>query len=534
VSRDSINQTRHRALRAGLLLVAFSSLGGAFIIVQLPKVHLAEWLIFLVVGVAALALLPLVERLAKKGDRDTLEMIGRGVIAMATFLILQRLGWSLYGSLIHDPTRYLFRPTFAFLPFLYLGAMTLMRARSALRFCWTLWALVIAVTGPALYYFTGFSLARDGMSTLMVWLLLANPLFIMMMQALPRYEEQLDRSNAEVAEMRIRTELMDKLTESERRFNLVVEGLDVGVWDRWLGPPEKRWWSPRFYELIGYKPEELSPTEDHLKWLLHPDEAEAVWHQGTEQLKNGDTMDVDFRIRTKSRGYRWFNTHAKAERDANGRMVRLAGSITDIHDQRTAAEALRMAQAELTRLAYRDTLTDLYNRRYFDEHFQREWERARRSGQPLSLILVDLDHFKAYNDQYGHPAGDACLVQIGKLLTRCSSRPADIVARLGGEEFGIVLPETSAIGAEEVAHRMRSLLMATTIPHEGSPVGYVTFSVGIASSENAEGLVPSEMFEQADRALYEVKRRGRNGILRFGAEEPGGQPPPLLGLKKSA
>jgi len=316
--------------------------------------------------------------------------------------------------------------------------------------------------------------------------------------------------------MRGRTELMDKLTESERRFNLVVEGLEVGVWDRWVGPPERRWWSPRFYELIGFAPEELTPTEDHLKALLHPDDRDRVWEDGTEQLRHGDVMNIDFRLRTRHRGYRWFNSRARAERDANGRMVRLAGSLHDIHDRRTAEDALHTAQAELTRLSYRDPLTDLHNRRYFEEHFQREWERARRNRQPLAMVLIDLDHFKAYNDQYGHPAGDAALVKIAQLLSRCANRATDIVARLGGEEFGIVLPEATATGAEEVARRVLAQLVATEIPHAGAPHRIMTFSAGIAAIEGPEGPGPAELFEQADQALYEAKRRGRNGTVRFG------------------
>jgi diguanylate cyclase (GGDEF)-like protein/PAS domain S-box-containing protein len=316
--------------------------------------------------------------------------------------------------------------------------------------------------------------------------------------------------------MRSRTELMDKLTESERRFNLVVEGLEVGVWDRWIGPPERRWWSPRFYELIGFAPEELTPTEDHLKALLHPDDRDGVWEDGTEQLRKGDVMNIDFRLRTRHRGYRWFNSRARAERDASGRMVRLAGSLNDIHDRRTAEDALHTAQAELTRLSYRDPLTDLHNRRYFEEHFQREWERARRNRQPLALVLIDLDQFKAYNDQYGHPAGDAALVKIAQLLSRCANRATDIVARLGGEEFGIVLPEATATGADEVARRVLAQLVATEIPHAGAPHRIMTFSAGIAAIEGPEGPGPAELFEQADQALYEAKRRGRNGTVRFG------------------
>lgn len=520
MSRDPINKTRYRALRAALLLVGFTSLGSALMVLQLPDLHPLEWVIFLAAGGICFSLMPLLERLRQRGDRAALERLAQVMLVLGAVLIMQRMAWSLYGPLIHDTSRYLFRPAYAFMPFLFLASVMVMRPRRALRFCWGFLGSVLALTLPALYLYTDFSFARDGMVTMLVWLLLANPLFILMMHALPHYEEQLARTNAE---MRVNAELVDKLSESERRFNLVVDSLQVGVWDRWSGPPERRWWSPRFYELIGYTAEELPPTEDHIRSLLHPDDRERIWAEGAAQLERGDIMDVEFRLRTGNRGYRWFNSHAKAERDGQGRLMRLAGSIMDIHEQRVGQDALRSAQTELTRLAYRDTLTELHNRRYFDEHFQREWERARRHHQPLSLVLIDLDHFKSYNDQYGHPAGDACLLQIGKLLTRCATRPADIVARLGGEEFGIVLPETSADGAEEVARRIQGLLRAAAISHETAPGQFVTLSAGISAIEGPDGPGPAELFEQADKALYEVKRRGRNGILRYGREGDGAQ-----------
>ncbi|MGH8481886.1 MAG: diguanylate cyclase domain-containing protein [Nevskiaceae bacterium] len=512
--RDPIYRTRYRTLQAALTLIGLLALGGALSMVELPRVHPLEVGLFVFGTVCCLGLVPVAWRAAQRGDRAALERIAILGLAIGSVLLLQRIFSTLYGGLFEDPTRDLFRLHFAGSVVLFLSAVAVMRARVALRYCWFLWGLIVAITLPGLWLATGFDTSRPGLVSVLVWLLVANPLLILLMHALPQYEEQLDRSAREVATMRERTELMDKLAESERRFNLVVDGLEVGVWDRWAGPPERRWWSPRFFELLGYAPGDITPDEVTLRGLLHPDDRERVWKLGTEQLAKGDLMDLDFRFYTKHRGYRWFNSRARAERGPNGRLLRLAGSLTDIHDKRVAEDALHAAQAELTRLAYRDTLTDLHNRRYFDEHFQREWERARRSRQPLALVLVDLDHFKAFNDRYGHPAGDSCLVEFSHLLTRCATRPADIVARLGGEEFGLVLPETSALGGEEVAQRLQMLLRHTHIPHEAAPAGMLTFSAGVAAIESPDGPGPAELFEHADRALYEVKRRGRGGVLR--------------------
>lgn len=512
---DPINQTRYRALRVALLLVGVSALGGAVVVSRLPQPRAIEWLAFLFGALFCFGLIPFAHRARMRQDRPALERMAQAVIVVGVALVVQRLAWSMHGPLIEDPAVYLFRPTYAFLPFLYLGAIAVMRASDALRLCWAVWGVVLLITVYALLKHTGLALQRPGELVLVIWIFLANPLFILMMHALPRYEEALDRSAAELAEMRVRTELMDKLKESEQRFNLVVEGLQVGVWDRWMKPAVRRWWSPRFYELIGYTPETMEPSEENLETLLHPDDRNRIWKEGNEQLRHGDILDLNFRLNTRHRGYRWFNSHAKADRDAGGEIARIAGAISDIDDQRTAEQALRSVQAELIRLAYRDTLTDLHNRRYFDEHFQREWERARRKNLPLSLLLIDLDHFKTYNDRYGHPAGDSCLVEIAHVLTRCANRPADIVARLGGEEFGVVLPETGTDGAELVAQRIQTLLRTLAIPHEGAPLRLMTLSIGIAAIEGPDGPGPAEMFEQADRALYEVKRRGRAGIMKF-------------------
>jgi diguanylate cyclase (GGDEF)-like protein/PAS domain S-box-containing protein len=518
---DAILRTRYRTVQAVLALVSLASVSGAVAMMELPVLYPPELAMFVVAALVCIALVPLARRLMRRRDRPGIERLGMVALGIGSLLMLDRIAVTLYGGLYDDGRVDLFRVYYACTVVLYLVAYAVMRARLALRYCWGLWAVMIGLTLPGLWLVTGFDLAWPGLVALLVWLLVINPLFLIVMRALPQYEERIEQDSAHLAEMRERTELMDALAESERRFNLVVEGLEVGVWDRWVGPPQRRWWSPRFFELIGYAPGEIEPTEEKLKDLLHPDDRERVWQAGTEQLAKGDLMDVDFRFSTKHRGYRWFNSRGRAERDANGRLVRLAGSLTDIHDRRVAEDALHVAQAELTRLAYRDTLTDLYNRRYFDEHFQREWERARRSRQPLSLLLIDLDHFKTYNDRYGHPAGDSCLVEFSHLLTRCANRPADIVARLGGEEFGLVLPETSPVRAVKVAQRLQLLLQQNAIPHEAAPGGVLTFSAGIAAIETPEGPGPAELFEQADRTLYETKRRGRNGILRYDELAPG-------------
>ena len=296
----------------------------------------------------------------------------------------------------------------------------------------------------------------------------------------------------------------------------MVQSLQVGAWDRWLDRDDRRWWSPRFYELIGYSAEELPAGDESLQRIIHPEDRDRAFNEAARQLDDCGIMDVNFRLTTKHRGYRWFNSVSKAQRDENGRTLRLAGAIADIHDRKVAEDALHAAKHELTRMAYRDPLTDLFNRRFFNEQFSRELDRARRNQHPISVLLLDLDHFKAYNDQYGHTAGDTCLVEVARRMAGSVYRPADTVARLGGEEFAVLLADTERAGAEQVAHRIRHALHESPMLHEKSPLGRVTASIGVATLSTAASVTSVElMLGEADQALYRVKDQGRDGVMHF-------------------
>jgi len=167
-----------------------------------------------------------------------------------------------------------------------------------------------------------------------------------------------------------------------------------------------------------------------------------------------------------------------------------------------------------TRLqALRDGLTGLANRRCFNETIEREFKRAARSGQPLSLIMVDIDLFKTFNDQYGHPAGDNCLRAVSAAMQGVLSRPGDMVARYGGEEFAILLPETDIAGAVQIVSDMQAAIRTLAIPHEAGTLGVVTISAGVASwGPGRLAATPVWLVEAADAALYEAKALGRNAF----------------------
>ncbi len=186
----------------------------------------------------------------------------------------------------------------------------------------------------------------------------------------------------------------------------------------------------------------------------------------------------------------------------------------EIQKKLEAEQALQTANQELKRLANLDGLTKIANRRRFDEYFQQEWSRMSRERYSLCLVLCDIDHFKAYNDNYGHQAGDECLQKIAEVLTSSARRPADLVARYGGEEFALILPNTDADGALAVATQVRRELYILRLPHEHSPAAtYVTLSMGVACTVPENHHTPQAFLAAADRALYRAKWEGRNRII---------------------
>ena len=180
---------------------------------------------------------------------------------------------------------------------------------------------------------------------------------------------------------------------------------------------------------------------------------------------------------------------------------------------RQQLEENRRLQDELRALSITDSLTGLHNRRHFDIVCAKEWERARRDHRPLTVLFVDVDHFKAYNDFHGHRAGDECLAMIGKAVGQSLQRPADLAARYGGDEFVVLLPDTDTDGALDVARRVLATIGALDIPHGASPFGRVTSSIGLAQLVPGPNHTPQELLERADRALYAAKEAGRNRVV---------------------
>ncbi len=190
--------------------------------------------------------------------------------------------------------------------------------------------------------------------------------------------------------------------------------------------------------------------------------------------------------------------------DGSGRLKAVVETLRDMTDE-------KQAQIALEQLATRDGLTGLANRRCFDDTLHAEWQRAMRQRQPLSLLMVDVDNFKQYNDAYGHVGGDDCLQRIAGAVAK-EMRTNDLVARYGGEEFAVILPNQSLKGAAIVAERIRCRVEQLRLPNLGAAQRFVTVSIGAATALAAPECDPSQLLATADAALYRAKHMGRNRI----------------------
>ena len=214
-------------------------------------------------------------------------------------------------------------------------------------------------------------------------------------------------------------------------------------------------------------------------------------------IKLPDRIEMLARIRYHSNAY-----IMKLQRDEAYRALR--------ESQKKLAET----NLELMRMANFDSLTGLANRRHFDESMNIEWKRAMRNRVPMSVMMLDIDYFKSYNDTYGHLKGDEVLRKVAEIIQKSLMRPADLAYRYGGEEFVLILPEISITGAKMLAENIRKNVEALDIPHKGSKIApHMTISIGIASIVPAGNDMPESLVSLADAALYRAKENGRNQVV---------------------
>ena len=206
---------------------------------------------------------------------------------------------------------------------------------------------------------------------------------------------------------------------------------------------------------------------------------------------------------------RWLSVRTRLAQDGSSLVV-----VSDITAMKQSEQALKQLADHMRGLAVTDGLTGLANRRSFDESLEGACRTAFESKTPLTLLMVDVDRFKAFNDRYGHQAGDQCLAKVGECLRHVSRRAGDVVARYGGEEFAVILPNTTREAAVALAEAFRIELLRRAVPHVASEFGVVTASVGIATLEPDQTYVsPANLVERADTLLYEAKTDGRNRVV---------------------
>lgn len=270
---------------------------------------------------------------------------------------------------------------------------------------------------------------------------------------------------------------------------------------------------PQIETLLGWSQDSWQSAED---WAtrMHPDDRKWVVDFCVAQSKSGKDHEADYRALTRDGDYVWIRDVVHVLRNEAGEVEALIGFMFDISERKKAEEKIARLQKELEDLSFKDSLTNVANRRMFDSVMQVEWTNARRSSRPLSIIMFDIDYFKQYNDLYGHLQGDECLRQVAVLLESAASRPRDFFARYGGEEFIMVLPETDAESAATVAERCRKLILEARIPHEASPVSrFLTISMGAATVTPSADDKVEDFVAIADRLLYRAKEGGRDRVV---------------------
>ena len=273
--------------------------------------------------------------------------------------------------------------------------------------------------------------------------------------------------------------------------------------------------SPGVRDLTGWEPRDLAGRL--FREMIHPSDVAEV-DMAMRALRAGsEGGTLEYRERKRDGEYYWAEGSLRVYRDpATGRPIGFLNLVRDITERKRSEEHLQSAYRAMESLVVVDALTGIANRRRFDEALTTEWRRALREAEKLSLLLIDADHFKRYNDTYGHVRGDSCLKQIADAAMDVVLRPGDLVARYGGEEFAVVLPGTDESGAKAVAEDICQAIRNRRLPHDSNPPGIVTVSIGCATVIPSRGKSPQDLIESADQALYRAKGRGRNRVVVAG------------------
>ena len=298
--------------------------------------------------------------------------------------------------------------------------------------------------------------------------------------------------------------------EHSALLELTEQLCHVGHWRISL-PDYAVTWSTTVYHIHGVTPDGYTPDIETAISFYHPDDRAAVTAAVTTAARDGTPFEFALRLIRADGALRYVKCRGLTLPGPDSAPAVIFGVFLDVTEQQEV-------NLQLEQIAHVDVLTGLANRRHFDELLKREWHRALREQTALSLVMLDIDRFKSFNDLYGHPAGDDCLRTVARALAAAMQRPGDRAARYGGEEFALILPVTEAAGAEKVAQAARSAIAALGLNHAGNTAcgGVVTASLGVSTVYPQPGGPADawcDLIAEADALLYEAKRSGRNKVV---------------------
>lgn len=303
----------------------------------------------------------------------------------------------------------------------------------------------------------------------------------------------------------LRKELYERIASDPAIFDFIQRGSLDGLWYWDVENPEQEWMNSRFWELLGYDPREKKHLASEWQDLIHPDDLKKSLENFQKHLDDPNhPYDQIVRYRHKSGRTIWVRCRGIAIRDENGKPIRMLGAHNDLTE-------MKELEAQLRQMADTDQMTDMPNRRAFNTHFEWAFKNQKRTAEPLSLALIDIDHFKLINDIYGHQIGDKTLLAVSSAI-RNSCRDNDFAARWGGEEFIVLLHSTDRAPAIMIAERIKaSIAEIDTVPEK------LTASIGVTTITQPAMDTGMQLLDlmvaEADRALYFAKSSGRDRVV---------------------
>jgi len=305
-----------------------------------------------------------------------------------------------------------------------------------------------------------------------------------------------------------RRQLEEALRDSEERWKFALEGAGDGVWD-WNAETDMVFFSRQWKAMLGYEEDEIGDTLEEWDRRLHPDDRAAVYDALESHFRRETAVyQNEHRLCCKDGTYKWILDRGMVvQRTPDGKPLRVIGTHTDLTKYKSLEAALRESERKYRELSIIDDLTGLFNVRYFNHQLQIEMDRSGRYDQPLTMLLLDLDNFKLFNDTYGHVAGDEVLARFGAVVKRCL-RHADTAYRYGGEEFTVILPMTTGREGVATAERIRTEFKKEEFyPAAGEVVG-MTVSIGIGQYRPGDDM--KSFVHRADQLMYKAKRQGKD------------------------